>query len=150
MSRSSDTGDETFSKEERAAMKERAAELRAEKRSGTAAAKAAQDAEAVQAAIEAMPEPDRALAALVSEVVAESAPDLAPKTWYGMPAWARKGKVVLFFQGGEKFSTRYSTLGFSDLSALDDGPLWPTSFALTEAALAEKDALVALVKRAAG
>ncbi len=111
-------------------MKERAQELKAAKRPGRGGA--VDDEGAVLAKIAAMPQPDRAMAERVHALVAEAAPDLAAKLWYGMPAYARNGKVVCFFQGAQKFKTRYSTLGFSDQARLDDGVMWPTTFALAE------------------
>jgi uncharacterized protein YdhG (YjbR/CyaY superfamily) len=119
---------EGFSAEERAAMKQRAAELRAEGKKG---AKKADGLEAVLESIAKMAPPDRALAERVHATVTAAAPDLAPKTWYGMPAYANEdGKVVLFFQDAGKFNYRYSTLGFQDVANLDDGDMWPSSYAL--------------------
>jgi uncharacterized protein YdhG (YjbR/CyaY superfamily) len=119
---------EGFSAEERAAMKQRAAELRAEGKKG---AKKADGLEAVLESIAKMAPPDRALAERVHATVTATAPDLAPKTWYGMPAYANEdGKVVLFFQDAGKFNYRYSTLGFQDVANLDDGDMWPSSYAL--------------------
>jgi uncharacterized protein YdhG (YjbR/CyaY superfamily) len=130
-----------FTAEERAAMKDRAKELRA------AAAK--EDGEsAVLAKIAEMPEPDRVLGERVHAVIKASAPALAPRLWYGMPAYAKDGKVVCFFQSGQKFSTRYATLGFSDKANLDEGAMWPTSFALTELTAADEARIGALVKKA--
>ena len=136
-----------FTDDERAAMKARARERKAEAK----ASKSRADGErAVLEAIAAMPEADRALAERLHALLAATAPALAPKTWYGMPAYARDGKVVCFFQSAHKFKARYATLGFSDQAALDDGVLWPTAFALT-AWTAEVEAAVAdLVQRAAG
>jgi uncharacterized protein YdhG (YjbR/CyaY superfamily) len=135
-----------FSDEERAAMKERAAELMTEKRRGPRS-KADGDSD-VLAKIAELPEPDRQMATRLHELVRATAPELAPKTWYGMPAYALKGKVVCFFQGGQKFGTRYATLGFSDTASLDDGDLWPTSFAVKELTPAVEERIVALVTRA--
>jgi uncharacterized protein YdhG (YjbR/CyaY superfamily) len=130
-----------FTDEERAAMKERAQELKAE------AAKA--DGEkALLAKIAEMPEPDRALGKRLHAIITASAPALSPKTWYGMPAYARDGKVVCFFQSADKFKSRYATLGFSDQANLDEGALWPTSFALKELTGAAEAKIVALVKKA--
>ena len=130
-----------FTAEERAAMKERARELKAE------AAKA--DGEgAVLAKIAEMRGRDRAMAKRLHAIVKASAPDLSPKTWYGMPAYARDGKVVCFFQSAEKFKARYATLGFSDEANLDKGAMWPTSFALKELTAAEEAKIGALVKKA--
>jgi uncharacterized protein YdhG (YjbR/CyaY superfamily) len=131
----------TFSDEERAAMKERAQELKAEARN------AAGESEAL-AKIAEMAEPDRALAERVHAIVMASAPALSPRTWYGMPAYAKDGKVVCFFQSAAKFKSRYATLGFSDKANLDDGAMWPTSFALKELSEAEEATIAALVKKA--
>ena len=137
---------EGFSAEERAAMKERAQELKAAAR----ADKDKADGEsAVLAAIAAMQEPDRAMAERLHALIKASAPVLAPKTWYGMPAYADKdGKVVCFYQNASKFKTRYSTLGFSDAANLDEGALWPVAFALKELAAADEAKIGALVKKA--
>ena len=139
---------EGFSAEERAAIKERAAELRAEKRRGRDSDKRAEDERAVLAAIAAMPGSDRVLAEHVHAVITATAPDLSPKLWYGMPAYARDGKVVCFFQGADKFKSRYATLGFNDEARLDEGAMWPTAFALTEFTSATEAKIVALVQRA--
>ena len=137
---------EGFSAEERAAMKERAAELRAEGKKG---AKKADGLQAVLEAIEKMAPDDRALAERVHVTVTSTAPDLAPKTWYGMPAYANEdGKVVIFFQDAGKFDYRYSTLGFQDTANLDDGDMWPASFALMAWSPAVEKKVVALVKAA--
>src|SRR4028118_1694820 len=121
---------EGFTDEERAAMKERAKELKAEARANKKKAEGESD---LLAKIAEMPEPDRAMAERLHEIVKASAPSLSPKTWYGMPAYADKdGKVVCFFQSAEKFGARYATLGFSDEANLDEGAMWPTSFALRE------------------
>ncbi len=131
-----------FTDEERAAMKERAQEQKAE-------AQKADGERAVLAKIAEMQGPDRAMAERLHEIVKASAPALSPKTWYGMPAYANKdGKVVCFFQGAEKFSARYATLGFSDKANLDEGAMWPTSFALKELTAAEEAKIGALVKKA--
>ena len=131
-----------FSAEEKAAMKERAAELKKE-RSGKG------DGEAdVLAAIAKMPDADRVMAERVHAIVKSAAPDLAPRTWYGMPAWAKDGKVVCFFQDAAKFKARYATVGFNDAANLDDGNMWPTSFALKKLTAAVEKKLAALVKRA--
>lgn len=137
-----------FTDAERAAMKERAAELKAEARAGKKRA----DAEAaVLAKIAEMPQPDRSLAERFHAIVLANAPGLEPKTWYGMPAYARDGKVVCFFQGAAKFDSRYSTIGFQDAAMLDDGTLWPTAFAVTEnMTLADEQKIAALVRKAAG
>ena len=132
-----------FTDEERAAMRERAKEQKAE-------AQKADGERAVLAKIAEMPEPDRAMAERLHEIVKASAPALAPKTWYGMPAYANKdGKVVCYFQSAEKFDARYATLGFSDKANLDEGAMWPTSFALKELTAAEEAKIGALVRRAA-
>ena len=139
---------EGFKAEERAAMKERAKELKAEARQNK---KREEGESALLVKIAEMPEPDRAMAQRLHEIVEASAPDLSPKTWYGMPAYANKeGKVVCFFQSAEKFGARYATLGFSDKANLDEGAMWPTSFALKELSAAEEAKIGALVKRAAG
>ena len=133
-----------FSAEERAAMKERAREQKAEARAEKSKADGERD---VLAKIAEMPESDRVLAERVHAVVQTVAPDLVPKTWYGMPAYARGGKVVCFFQSAEKFETRYATLGFSDQASLDDGAMWPTSFALVEWTSGVEGKVAALVQR---
>jgi uncharacterized protein YdhG (YjbR/CyaY superfamily) len=132
-----------FTAEERAAMRERAREQKAE-------AQKADGERAVLAKIAEMRGTDRAMAERLHEVVKASAPALSPKTWYGMPAYARDGKVVCFFQSAEKFGSRYATFGFSDKANLDDGALWPTSFALKELTATGEATIGALVKRAAG
>ena len=139
---------EGFTDEERTAMKERAKELKAEARQNK---KREEGESALLVKIAEMAEPDRAMAQRLHEIVEASAPALSPKTWYGMPAYADKdGKVVCFFQGAEKFGARYATLGFSDKANLDEGAMWPTSFALKELTAAEEARIGALVKRAAG
>jgi len=136
-----------FTNEERSAMKERAQEMKAEARRGPRADKA--DGEnAVLAKIAEMPEPDRAMAKRLHAIIKASAPALSPKTWYGMPAYAKDGKVVCFFQSAQKFKSRYATLGFSDTANLDKGAMWPTSFALKELTPAEEAKIGALVKKA--
>jgi uncharacterized protein YdhG (YjbR/CyaY superfamily) len=136
----------SFTAEERAAMKARARELKAEARW---AKDKAEGERAALAAVAAMPEPDRSLAERVHAIVQESAPELAPRTWYGMPAYAnREGKVVCFFQSAEKFKSRYATFGFTDAANLDDGAMWPTSFALKELTAAEEARIRALVTKA--
>lgn len=140
---------ERFSEEERDAMKERARELKAASRRGPRANK--EDGEsAVLAKIAEMAEPDRALGERLHAVIKASAPALSPKLWYGQPAYAKDGKVVLFFQPASKFNTRYSTLGFSDEANLDDGTMWPTSWALTKLTAADEATIAALVKKAVG
>jgi uncharacterized protein YdhG (YjbR/CyaY superfamily) len=141
-----DTESDGFSAEERAAMKQRAAELRAEGRRG---AKTADALQAVLDAIASMKPDDRALAERVHAAVTSTAPGLSPKTWYGMPAYANEdGKVVVFFKDAGKFSSRYATLGFEEAANLDDGPMWPTSYALTAWTPAVEKKVVALVKAA--
>ncbi|HEV2790563.1 MAG TPA: DUF1801 domain-containing protein [Solirubrobacterales bacterium] len=134
---------EGFTAEERAAMRERAKELKAE-------AQRAGGERAVLANIAEMQGQDRAMAERLHEIVKASAPELSPKTWYGMPAYAKDGKVVCFFQSAQKFNARYATFGFSDEANLDEGAMWPTSFALKELTAAEEAKIGALVKRAAG
>jgi uncharacterized protein YdhG (YjbR/CyaY superfamily) len=135
-----------FTEEERSAMKERAQELKAEGRRGRGSKT---DGESdVLAKIAEMPEADRAMAERLHAIIKASAPQLAPRTWYGMPAYARDGKVVCFYQSAQKFNTRYATLGFSDAANLDDGKLWPTAFALKALTPAEEAKIVALVKKA--
>jgi uncharacterized protein YdhG (YjbR/CyaY superfamily) len=136
-----------FTDEERAAMKERAKEQKAEARRGPRADKADGESD-VLAKIAEMPEPDRAMAKRLHEIVKASAPDLSPKTWYGMPAYAKDGKVVCFFQSAEKFNSRYATFSFSDKANLDEGAMWATSFALKELTATEEAKISALVKRA--
>ena len=139
---------EGFTKEERAAMKERAKELKAEERANK---NRAAGESAALAKIAEMRGPDRAIAERLHGIVKASAPALSPKTWYGMPAYAdNAGKVVCFFQSAEKFNARYATLGFSDKANLDEGAMWPTSFALKGLTAAEAARIGALVKRAAG
>jgi uncharacterized protein YdhG (YjbR/CyaY superfamily) len=136
-----------FTDEERAAMKERAQELKAEARRGSRAGKADGESD-VLAKIAEMPEPDRTMAERLHAIVKASAPALSSKTWYGMPAYARDGNVVCFFQSARKFKTRYATFGFSDKANLDEGAMWPTSFALKELTAAEEARIAALVKKA--
>jgi uncharacterized protein YdhG (YjbR/CyaY superfamily) len=130
-----------FSAAERAAMKERAQELKAE-------ARKADGESALLAKIAEMPKADRALAERVHAIVKANAPDLMPKTWYGMPAYAKGDKVVCFFQSADKFKSRYATFGFSDQANLDDGAMWPTSFALQKLTAADEKRIAALVKKA--
>ena len=136
-----------FTDEERAAMKARAQELKAAARRGPRASKADGESEVV-AKIAEMPEPERAMAERLHAIIRASAPALSPKTWYGMPAYARDGDVVCFFQSAQKFKTRYATFGFSDKANLDEGAMWPTSFALKELTAAEEARIGALVKKA--
>jgi uncharacterized protein YdhG (YjbR/CyaY superfamily) len=135
--RTASKGSKGFTSEERAAMRERAQELKAEASEGDVLAKIAE-----------MPKADRAIAERIHALVKASAPDLAPRTWYGMPAYAKDGKVVCFFQSAQKFKSRYATLGFSDSANLDEGAMWPTSFALRELTPAEEARIGALVKKA--
>jgi uncharacterized protein YdhG (YjbR/CyaY superfamily) len=137
---------EGFTDEERAAMKERGQELKASARRGPRAAKADGESE-VLAKIAEMPEPDRAMAERLHAIIKASAPALSPRTWYGMPAYAKDGNVVCFFQPAQKFKTRYATLGFSDKANLDEGAMWPVAFALTELTAAEEARIGALVKK---
>ena len=134
-----------FTAEERAAMKERAKELKAEERASKD--KAAGEAD-VLAKIAEMPGADRVIAERLHQLIKAVAPELAPKTWYGMPAYAKDGKVVCFFQSADKFKSRYATFGFNETANLDDGPMWPTSFALKQLTDAEAEKISALVKRA--
>ena len=144
-----DTASRGFTDEERAAMQERARELKAEARRGPRAKKDEADGESdVLAKIAEMAEPDRAMAERLHAIIKASAPALSPKTWYGQPAYARDGSVVCFFQSAEKFKTRYATLGFSDRANLDEGAMWPTSYALTQLTDADEARISALVKRA--
>ena len=134
-----------FTDEERAAMRARAKEMKAEARADK---DKAEGESAVLTAIAAMPEGDRVMGERLHAIITASAPDLAPKTWYGMPAYARDGKVVCFFKCAQKFSTRYATLGFSDVANLDDGTMWPTEFALMKLTAADEARIGALVKKA--
>ena len=138
---------EGFTDEERAAMKERAQELKEAARRGPRGKKADGES-AVLAKIAEMPEPDRAMAERLHAVIKASAPDLSPKLWYGMPAYAKDGKVVCFFQSAQKFKSRYATFGFNDEANLDEGTMWPTAFALTELTAADEARIGALVKKA--
>ncbi len=134
-----------FTDEERAAMKERAKELKAEARANKNKAEGESD---VLAKIAEMPEPERAMARRLHEIIKASAPVLSPKTWYGMPAYAKDGKVVCFFQSAQKFKTRYASFGFNDTANLDEGAMWPVAFALKELTAAEEARISALVKKA--
>jgi uncharacterized protein YdhG (YjbR/CyaY superfamily) len=138
---------EGFTDEERGAIKERAKELKASARRGSRAGKEDGESE-VLAKIAEMTEPDRGMAERIHAVVKASAPDLSPRTWYGMPAYARDGRVICFFQPAQKFKSRYATLGFNDGANLDDGTMWPTSFALTKLTKADEKRIAALVKKA--
>jgi uncharacterized protein YdhG (YjbR/CyaY superfamily) len=141
-----DTSAEGWTDEERAAMKEHARELKAAKRRG-GAGKADGEAD-VLAKIAEMPAADRAMAERIHSVIKAAAPTLSPKTWYGMPAYARDGKVVCFFQAAAKFNARYATFGFNDTAKLDEGSMWPTSWALTKLTAADEARIGALVKKA--
>ena len=136
-----------FTAEERAAMKERAQELKAEAGRGKRKGKADGEAD-VLAKIAEMPDADRILPERIHALVKDTAPDLSPKTWYGMPGYAKDGKVVCFFQGSQKFKVRYSTLGFNDAANLDHGNIWPTAFALTKLTAADETKIRKLIKKA--
>jgi uncharacterized protein YdhG (YjbR/CyaY superfamily) len=138
-----------FTEAERGAMKERAKELKATARRGSRSAKADGDAE-VLAKLAEMTEQDRAVGERLHAVIRAVAPELSPKLWYGMPAYARDGKIVCFFQCSQKFKTRYSTLGFNDPAQLDEGTMWPTAFALTTLTAEDEARIGELVRRAAG
>jgi uncharacterized protein YdhG (YjbR/CyaY superfamily) len=132
--------------DERAAMKERLQELKAERHGGRAGKEESE--RAVLEKIAALPQPDRAMTERLHAIIKASAPSLEPRTWYGMPAYARDGNVVCFIQSGQKFKTRYTTLGFSDKANLDEGRMWPTAFAIAKITAAEEARIVALVKQA--
>jgi uncharacterized protein YdhG (YjbR/CyaY superfamily) len=134
-----------FTDEERAAMKERAKELKAEARANKNRAEGESD---VLAKIAELSEPERAMARRLHEIITATAPVLAPRLWYGMPAYTKDGKIVCFFQSAQKFNTRYATLGFNDTANLDEGAMWPTAFALMELTAAEEERIGALVKKA--
>lgn len=138
------TESEGFSAEERDAMKERAKELRRPKKGKV------DGLTDLLEKISEMPADDRAIAERVHAIVSETAPDLEPKTWYGQPAWAKDGKVVVFFQGSDKFKTRYCTLGFSEEAALDEGGMWPTSYGILKLTAADEKLIATLVKKAVG
>jgi len=149
--RTTATGGQTyegFSDSERAAMKDRAQELKAATRRSPRAGQAADGEANVLAKIAEMQESDRALAERLHAVIMASVPDLSPRLWYGMPAYAKDGKMVCFFQSAQKFNTRYATLGFSDRANLDDGAMWPTYYALTELTDAVEARIAALVRQA--
>ena len=135
---------EGFTAEEKAAMRERAQEVKTARRGR----RKADGESAVLAKIAEMSEPDRAMGKRLHAIIKSSAPGLSPKTWYGMPAYAKDGKVVCFFQSAQKFKTRYATFGFSDKANLDEGAMWPTAFALTELTAADEARIAALVKKA--
>ena len=139
----------SFTDEERAAMKERAEELKKEARRGSGGKKGDGESDVLEKISE-MPDRDRAMAERLHTLVKTVAPDLEPKTWYGMPAYAGAGKVVCFFQSAHKFKARYATLGFSDKAKLDEGGMWPTSFALKELTTAEEERITELPKKAVG
>ncbi|WP_410654478.1 iron chaperone [Amycolatopsis sp. lyj-112] len=141
---------EGFTAEEKAAMKEHAQQLKKETRGGSAADKAAAAEQDVLAKIAEMPDDDRVMAERVHAVVKANAPTLAPKLWYGQPAYALDGKIVCFFQPANKFKARYATLGFNDPARLDDGAMWATSFALTKVTAEVEKRIATLVKQAAG
>jgi uncharacterized protein YdhG (YjbR/CyaY superfamily) len=144
-----DTASKGFPAEERAAMQERARELKAEARRGPRAKKNGADGEReVLAKIAEMAEPDRSMAERLHAIIKAAAPALSPRLWYGMPAYAREGNVVCFFQDAAKFKARYATLGFSDKAKLDDGAMWPSSYALTELTAADEARIAALVRKA--
>ena len=138
-----------FTDDERAAMRERAQELRSSTRRGSRATKADGEGD-VLAKIAEMPDHDRAIAERLHAIIKAAAPELSPRTWYGMPAYAKDGKVVCFFQCAQKFKTRYATLGFNDTAHLDDGAMWPVAYALTELTAAEEARISALVQKALG
>ncbi|MFE2555659.1 iron chaperone [Streptomyces sp. NPDC059352] len=142
------TPSEGFTAEERSAMKDRAKEVKASARRGTRADKAAEEEAAVVAKIAEMQDSDREMAERIHAVVKESAPELAPKLWYGMPAYAKGGKVVCFFQSAQKFNARYATFGFNDVANLDDGTMWPSAYALKELTAADEARIAELVKKA--
>lgn len=139
-----------FSEQERAAMQERAAELKAAKRRGTAAKKAEADEQDALAKIAEMPDEDRVIAEALHAIVKEHAPQLAAKTWYGMPAYALDGKVIVFFKPAAKFKVRYAEVGFNEFARLDDGAMWPTAFAVLSMDAQIEQRLTDLVRRAAG
>ena len=145
--RTADKASRGFTDDERAAMKERAQELKAAAHRGPGAGKADGESD-VLAKIAEMPEPDRAMAERLHAIIKASVPALSPRTWYGMPAYSKDGHVVCFFQSGKKFKTRYATLGFSDKANLDDGDMWPAAFALKRLTAAEEARIAALVKKA--
>jgi uncharacterized protein YdhG (YjbR/CyaY superfamily) len=145
MSQAEKKSTQGFTAEEKAAMRNRAKELKAEERANK---NRAEGESAALAAIAEMPEPDRVMAQRIHEIITASAPYLWPRTWYGMPAYARDGKIVCFFQAAAKFNARYATLGFNDTANLDEGGMWPTAFALTELTAAEEARISALVKQA--
>jgi hypothetical protein len=138
-----------FTDDEKAAMRERAREVKSAARRGSRAAKADGESD-VLAKIAEMPDHDRAIAERIHAIIKAAAPSLSPRTWYGMPAYAKDGKVVCFFQSGHKFKTRYATLGFSDRANLDEGTMWPNAYALMELTEADEERISALVRKALG
>jgi len=138
-----------FTDDEKAAMRERAQEVKSAARRGSRAAKADGESD-VLAKIAEMPDHDRAIAERIHAIIKAAAPSLSPRTWYGMPAYAKDGKVVCFFQSGHKFKTRYATLGFSDRANLDEGTMWPNAYALMELTGADEKRISALVRKALG
>ena len=136
-----------FDEDERAAMKERAQELKTATKRASRSAKVDGESD-VLAKIAEMPDSDRVIAERIHAIIKTSAPELTPKTWYGMPGYAKDGKVVCFFQSSHKFKTRYSTLGFNDVAGLDEGSMWPTAFALTELTAADEARIIELIKKA--
>jgi uncharacterized protein YdhG (YjbR/CyaY superfamily) len=142
-----DTSSNGWTAEEKAAMKERAKEMKAEERASKDRAAGESD---VLSKIAEMPDSDRVMAERIHAVIAATAPDLAPRTWYGMPAYAKDGKILCFFQAADKFKARYATFGFNDIASLDDGSMWPTSWALTKLTAADESRIAALVKNAVG
>jgi uncharacterized protein YdhG (YjbR/CyaY superfamily) len=144
-SKTAKKGAQRFTDEERAAMKERAKELKAEERMNK---DRAAGESAVLEKIAEMPEPDRAMATRLHEIITGSAPTLSPRTWYGMPAYARDGKIVCYFTAASKFKSRYATLGFNDDANLDEGAMWPVSFALTKLTAVDEKRIAGLVKKA--
>jgi uncharacterized protein YdhG (YjbR/CyaY superfamily) len=147
--KATDASFDGFTAEERAAMKEHARELKADARRRARGSELDPEQE-VLAKIAEMPEPDRALAERIHAIIAASAPSLTPRLWYGMPAYAKGSKMICFFQTSQKFKTKYSTLGFSDAANLDDGNMWPTSYALMTLTKADEARIAALIKQAAG
>jgi uncharacterized protein YdhG (YjbR/CyaY superfamily) len=143
----SDTSNTGLTADEKAAMKARVAELKAEARAGK---DRAAGEEALQAALAAMPDADRVMGERIHAIVTATAPELLPKTWYGMPAYAKDGKVLCFFQAADKFKARYATFGFDESAKLDDGEMWPTSWALKTLTVADEARIEALVKKAVG
>lgn len=145
MSKAEKKGTQSFTAEERAAMKERAKEVKAEERANKNRAEGENE---VLAKIAELPEPERTMAQRLHEIITASAPVLSPRLWYGMPAYAKEGKVVCFFQSAQKFNTRYATFGFSDTATLDEGAMWPTAYGLTALTTAVEEQISALVKKA--